>query len=87
MLYEEINTRKDTIVQAVDVEEKVHQKMETSEFHANLVNYIRTEYGEGLYREVAYMVMGEIDKDVHAFINLRVNEALQAAGVRVNPPA
>lgn len=87
MLYEEIQTRKETIVQAVDIEDKVHRKMETSEFRQNLLHYIRNEYGQGLYREIAIMVMEEIDKDIQAFINHRVNEALQAAGVQVNQAA
>jgi len=83
-LLEEVQTRKEQIVNSIDVGEKVRNEINTRRFKDELFYYIRNEYGEGLCREVAFMVMERIDDDIEAFINSRVNKALAAAGVNLN---
>lgn len=82
-LLEEIQTKKDQIVQAADVDKKVFDHMNSRDFKSELINHIRNSYGEGLYQEVAYLVMEKIDGDIGAFINARVDERLRQAGVNV----
>jgi len=82
-LFEEIQTKKDQIVQAEDVKEKVIQQMNTRDFKEQMLSHIRSVYGEGLFQEVAYIVMEKIDEDITAFINARVDERLRQVGVNV----
>jgi hypothetical protein len=82
-LLEEIQSKKDQIVQAADVNQKVIDHMETRSFKDNLINQIRESYGQGLYQEVAFLVMEKIDDSIVEFINTRVDERLRAAGMNV----
>ena len=82
-LLEEVQTRKDQIVQAADVDAKVINHMESRDFKSMLIDFIRNEYGQGLYQEVAFLVMEKIDNDISEFINARVDERLRAVGVNV----
>jgi hypothetical protein len=80
---EEVQTRKEQVLQTVDVEAKVISHMETHDFKSMLINYIRNEYGQGMYQEVAFLVMEKIDNDISEFINARVDERLRVAEVNV----
>ena len=84
-LYEEVETRKDKYFDTLDVSDIVHERMETREFKRSLIGMIRNDYGDGLYREVAYIVMEKIDADIAQFINSRVDQRLRELGVI--PPA
>lgn len=82
-LMEEVQTRKEEVLQHVDVDSKVKAHIESSEFKQSLISMIRDNYGEGLYQEVAFLVMEKIDADIAAFINARVDERLRQNGVAV----
>lgn len=82
-LLEELETRKNQIASQENILEKVKEEMDTASFRNRIVNYIQNEYGEGLNREVAFTVMRKIDSDIEAFINDRVDKALERAGVAV----
>lgn len=82
-LLEEINTRKDQVLQATDIDDKIITHIETDSFKNMLIDMIRNRYGDGLYQEVAFRVMEKIDGDIAAFINARVDERLRQAGVNV----
>jgi hypothetical protein len=82
-LLEELETRKNQIASQENILEKVKEEMDTNSFRNRIVNYIQHEYGEGLNREVAFTVMRKIDSDIEAFINDRVDKALERAGVAV----
>ena len=82
-LLEEIETHKNQICSQENILEKVKEEMDTNLFRNRIASYIQNEYGEGLNREVAFTVMSKIDSDIEAFINDRVNKALERAGVTV----
>lgn len=85
-LHEEISTRKNQIMEEVSpekVREMTVESMNSQEFGQLLVDKIRQNFGDDLYREVAFIVMGQIDNDIESFINDRVNDALRNAGVTV----
>jgi hypothetical protein len=82
-LLEEVQTRKDDVLQHVDVDSKVKTHLDSASFKHELINLIRDNYGEGLYQEVAFLVMEKIDNDIAAFINARVDERLRQNGVDV----
>lgn len=76
-LMEEVATRKESILSEVDLNSKIEQKINTNEFKNRMIRYVQNYYGEGLYREIAFMVMEKIDSDIEAFINHRVDERIQ----------
>jgi len=80
-LLEEINTRKESVLQPSDFDQKIINHIETDGFRNRLIGLIRTNYGDGLYQEVAFRVMEKIDNDIAAFINSRVDERLHELGV------
>lgn len=82
-LMEEVQTRKEQVLQTVDIDAKIINHMESRDFKSTLVNHIRHEYGQGMYQEVAFLVMEKIDNDISKFINARVDERLRAAEVNV----
>lgn len=81
MLYEEITTRKENILSEVDIKENLKEQLYSRDFRNHLIELIQNNYGEVFYRDVAHQVMQNIDNDIEAFINSRVNAALTAAGV------
>lgn len=80
-LLEEVQVRKEEVVKTTDIEGKVIDRMNSRDFKDQIISYIRNEYGEGLYQEVAFMVMEKIDNDIEAFLNARVDERLRELGV------
>jgi hypothetical protein len=84
-LYEEITTRKEEMIKATNIENVVKEQMKSEHFMNEMAYYIRNHYGDGICREVSYIVMNKIDREIDAFINSRVNQALQRAGVEVKP--
>jgi len=80
-LYEEITTRKEEMIKSAKILDTVKAEMRTDYFMNEMVYYIRHHYGEGITREVSNIVMARIDRDIDAFINNRVNDALARAGV------
>jgi hypothetical protein len=83
-LLEELQTRRNQLLEKQNILEEVKTEMQTSWFRDEILYYIRHNYGQGLTREVAFYVMERIDADIEAFINNRVNRALEAAGVSTN---
>jgi len=86
-LYEEISTRKDELIKAVNVKEIVKEEIKCDYFMSDVSYYIRNHYGDGIAREVSYFIMNKIDSDIDAFINNRVNRALEQSGVKVKSEA
>jgi len=84
-LYEEITTRKDEMIKATNIENVVKEQMRSEYFMNEMAYYIRNHYLDGICRNVSYIVMDNIDRDIDAFINNRVNQALERAGVEVKP--
>jgi hypothetical protein len=86
-LYEEISTRKAELIKSVnvDVKEIVKEEIKSDYFMSDVSYYIRNHHGDGIAREVSYIIMDKIDSDIDAFINQRVNRALEQAGVEVKP--
>ena len=80
-LLEELQTRKNQFLDKENILENVKTEMQSSWFHEELMHYIRNNYEQRLAHEVAFYVMNKIDSDIEAFINDRVNKALEAAGV------
>lgn len=78
-LLDELQTRKNQLLQEENMLEAVKTQMNTIDFKDNLSYYIRNGYGSGICREVAFYVMERIDGDIEAFINDRVSKALVAA--------
>lgn len=78
-LLEELQTRKNQLLGRENITDTVKEQMQSSWFNHQITNYIRNEYGNGLTREVAFYVMERIDADIEAFINDRVNKALEQA--------
>lgn len=76
-LLEELQTRKTQLLGRENITDTVKEQMQSSWFNHQITNYIRNEYGNGLTREVAFYVMERIDADIEAFINDRVNKALE----------
>jgi hypothetical protein len=86
-LYEEILTRKDEMIKSTNIQDVVKQQMRGDYFMNEMSYYIRNHYGNGICREVSHIVMDTIDRDIDAFINNRVNRALEQAGVKVKSEA
>lgn len=82
-ILEEVQTRKDQLMTHSSIREKLREMADEDSFQYYLANYICGSYGEKLYREVSFNVMERIDADIEAFINSRVNKALEKAGVNV----
>jgi hypothetical protein len=80
-LYEEITTRKEEMIKATNIENIVKTEMKSEYFMNEMSYYIRNHYGDGISREVSYIVMDRIDREIDTFINSRVNAALNRAGV------
>ena len=78
-LLEELQTRKTQLLGRENIRDNVQEQMQSSWFNYQITNYIRNEYGNVLSREVAFYVMERIDADIEAFINDRVNKALEQA--------
>jgi hypothetical protein len=84
-LYEEIETRKEEMIKAINLENIVKVQMRTDYFMNEMSYFIRNHYGDGIAREVSYIVMNKIDRDIDSYINDRVNAALARAGAPNRP--
>ena len=82
LLYEEISTRKQEIVNSFSIKDFVKEEMKTDGFKYELMHYIRHHYASGICEEVSRLVMRNIDSDIERFINHRVDRALEKAGVK-----
>jgi hypothetical protein len=76
-LLEEIQTRKDSLVNSESVKATVKEQMNTREFLDDISYYVRNNYSSNIYKDVAFHVMTQIDADIEAFINDRVKKALE----------
>jgi hypothetical protein len=83
-LLEEVQTRKNEMINPSTISSTVKSEMDTYEFRETIRRHVVNEYGEGLCREVAFKVMQQIDNDIEAFITNRVNKALEDARVQVS---
>lgn len=81
-ILEELQTRKNQLAQKENLLEEVKNQMNSDEFMRDVTQYIRTGYGNGICREVAFYVMERIDSDIEAFINDRVAKALAEANTQ-----
>lgn len=80
-LLEEVETRKNTIMNRDNFVNEIKSLMDTDDFKYNLHSFIRNRYGEGICREVSHYVMDQIDSDIDAFINNRVRKILKEYNV------
>jgi hypothetical protein len=80
-LIEEVKTRQAEAFSSVNILEKVKEEMYSDRFLESILDFIRHDYGRGLYQEVAFLVMEKIDNDIEAFLNARVDERLRELGV------
>lgn len=80
-ILEELQTRKNQLLQKDNLVEEVKAAMDSSSFRDDVIYHIRNNYGSGIAREVAFFVMERIDSDIEAFINDRVNKAIANANV------
>jgi hypothetical protein len=80
-LLEEVQTRKEDAFKAEDIAAKIRERMDEVTYRRSLAQTITRDYGEGLFQEVAFLVMEKIDNDIEAFINARVDERLRSLGV------
>jgi len=76
-LLEEIQTRKDSLVNSESVKATVKEQMNTREFLDDISYYVRNNYASNIHKDVAFHVMEQIDADIEAFINDRVKKALE----------
>lgn len=83
-LIEEVETRKNQAVKDADIVAIVKEEMDSKSFKDDIVENIRYNYGNGIYQEVAFLVMEKIDNDIEAFVNARVDERLAQLGVASN---
>jgi predicted transcriptional regulator len=82
LLYEEISTRKQEIIDSFSIKDFVKEEMNTDDFKNEVVYQIRYNYGSGICNEVSRIVMRYIDSDIERQINDRVDRALKQAGVK-----
>jgi predicted transcriptional regulator len=82
LLYEEISTRKQEIIDSFSIKDFVKEEMNTDNFKNEVVYHIRYNYGSGICNEVSRIVMRNIDSDIERRINDRVDRALKQAGVK-----
>lgn len=80
-LIEEVKTRQAEAFKDANILEKVKEEMYSDRFRESILDFIRHDYGRGLYQEVAFLVMEKIDNDIEAFLNARVDERLRELGV------
>jgi len=80
-LLEEVQTRKEDAFKAEDIAAKIRERMDEVTYRRSLAQTITRDYGEGLFQEIAFLVMEKIDNDIEAFINARVDERLRSLGV------
>jgi hypothetical protein len=80
-LIEEVKTRQAEAFKDANILEKVQEEMYSDGFRGLILDFIRHDYGRGLYQEVAFLVMEKIDNDIEAFLNARVDERLRELGV------
>jgi predicted transcriptional regulator len=82
LLYEEISTRKQEIIDSFSIKDFVKEEMNTHDFKSEVMYRIRYDYGAGICNEVSRIVMRNIDSDIERQINDRVDRALKQAGVK-----
>lgn len=78
-LLEELKTRKEQLLAPGNLSEAVKNAMDNDDFRSTIAYYVRNSFSGGLSRQVAFNIMEEIDSDIEAFINSRVEAALQKA--------
>lgn len=78
-LLEELETRKSRILNLEEIVDELKVKIDTEEYQQKITNLMMSSFGEGAVKEVAFFIMSKIDSDVEAFINSRVNAAIEAA--------
>jgi hypothetical protein len=76
-LLEELKTRRDQFLQPQNMVEQVKTAMEDDGFRSDIAYHVRTGYGGGIVREVAFIVMEKMDADIEEFINARVKTAME----------
>lgn len=81
-ILEELQTRKNQLLQKENLFEEVKTQMNSDRFMQDVTHYIRNGYGNGICREVAFYVMERIDADIEAFINDRVTKAIAEANTQ-----
>ena len=82
-LLEEVETRKNQILQNVNIDDKIISHIEGDDFKNMFLNHIKGDYGQKLNQEVAFMVFEKIDESIQDMINARVDARLREVGVNV----
>jgi hypothetical protein len=82
-LLEELETRKNQILQNVNIDDKIISHIEGDNFKNMMLNHINGDYGQKLNQEVAFMVFEKIDGSIQELINARVDARLREVGVNV----
>ena len=82
-LLEEVETRKNQILQNVNIDDKIISHIEGDDFKNMLLGHIKGDYGQKLNQEVAFMVFEKIDESIQDMINARVDARLREVGVNV----
>lgn len=80
-ILEEVENRKNNVFNGIDMNRLIQDEINGDRFRERLAEYVTEGYSSGIYREVAFRVMEQIDNDIAAFINARVDERLQELGV------
>lgn len=74
-ILEELQTRKASLMSQEKIKESIIEVFD-EDLKDDVIYEIRKRFGNGICREVAFYVMERIDSDIEAFINSRVNEAI-----------
>jgi len=82
-LLEEVETRKNQILQNVNIDDKIISHIEGDDFKNMMLNHIKGDYGQKLIQEVAFMVFEKIDDSIQDMVNARVDARLREVGVNV----
>lgn len=85
LLYEEIETRKESYVSEDSLRDLVNERLNSRVFTRIVTDAVVYEYTNNIYQEVSNRVMKEIDRSIDTFINDRVNAALKEAGIPIPP--
>lgn len=75
-LLEELETRKNRILNLEEIVDELRVKIDTEEYQQKITQLMMSSFGEGAVKEVAFYVMSQIDSTIESFINDRVDAAI-----------
>lgn len=83
-LHEESKTRLANILSENTIKNLVEKEVNSPTFRYKLAEYICDQYYRDICKDIAFKVMSNIDADISAFINARVDEQLKRNGINVS---